>query len=507
MSEQKDLLTTNRKALTVNLDDPKYGTFAEIGAGQEVARVFFQAGGAAGTIAKTISAYDMAFSDAIYGKAPRYVSRERLSLMLDHEYALLDERLDSQRGERTTFFVFADTVSARNYKGNNECHGWMGVRFQAEPRGPTSEIMLHVRMWDKENVLQQQALGTVGVNLIYGAFYYRDNPEKLVQSLLDNVGADRIEVDILRFAGPCFAEIDNRLMSLFLVKHGLTNAVMFGPSGEVLQPSEVLYKKAVLVERGSFRPVTHVNVDMLNCACAQFVQEPLVKGKDIVVLMEITMNNLLAAGDLNADDFLSRVDLLGDIGFTVLISNYSEYYRLTSYFRRYTKEMIGVAMGINNLFEVFNEKYYEHLEGGILEAFGRLFRNAVKLYIYPMQQTAYEHYIASMGDRIPQAANHAFAAGVLINAKNLQVNDHLRNLYAHLLENHYIDCIVGFDSSILHIFSRDALNRLREGDPAWERMVPDRVVEAIKKRGLFGYVPEKKGAETAAAENKTPAKS
>ena len=372
MSDQKELLTTNRKALTINLDEPRYGTFAEIGAGQEVARVFFQVGGASGTIAKTISAYDMTFSDAIYGKAPRYVSHERLSLMLDHEYKLLLERLQTQRGDRTTFFVYADTVSARNFKGTNEAHGWMGIRFQTEPNGPSSDIVLHVRMWDKENVLQQQALGIVGVNLIYGACYYHKDPRKLIESLLDNLTVDRIEVDMLKFSGPAFADVDNRLMSLQLVNCGLTNAVMFGPKGDVLQPSEVLYKKAILVERGSFRPVTHVNVDMLNCATAQFIQEPAVKGKDVVVLMEITMNNLLAAGELDARDFLARVDILGDIGFTVLISNYPEYYRLSSYFRRYTKEMIGVAMGINNLIEIFNEKYYENLEGGILESFGRL---------------------------------------------------------------------------------------------------------------------------------------
>ena len=490
MSEQKELLTTNRKALTVNLDDPKYGTFAEIGAGQEVARVFFQAGGASGTVAKTISAYDMAFSDAIYGKAPRYVSRERLSLMLDHEYALLNERLSAQRGDRTTFFVFADTVAARSYKGNNECHGWMGIRFQTDPRGEPSEIIMHVRMWDKENVLQQQALGIVGVNLIYGAFYVRDDLPGFIQSLIDNVGSNRIEVDMLKFSGPAFRHADNRLLSLYLVKFGLTNAVMFGPGGDVLQPSEVLYKKAVLVERGSFTPVTHVHVDMLNCACAQFVQEPLVKGKDIVVLMEITMNNLLAAGDIDPEDFLSRVDLLGDIGFTVLISNYSEYFRLTSYFRRYTKEMIGVAMGINNLLEVFNEKYYEHLEGGILEAFGRLFRNEVKLYIYPMLQQTYDHYVVRSPNAPPVGTNHSFASGVLINAKNLQVADHLRNLYAHLLENHYIDCMVGYDRSLLHIFSRDVLARLRAGDNSWESMVPEKVVTAVKKRGLFGYKTE-----------------
>ena len=485
MTEQRDLLTTSQKALTINLDVPKYGTFAEIGAGQEVAREFFQAGGASGTIAKSISAYDMVFSDAIYGKAPRYVSRERLKLMLDHEYQLLIDRLSGSRGDRTNFFVFADTVATSNYKGNNEAHGWLGFRFQTQPKGEPSEIVLHVRMWDKEAILQQQALGIVGVNFIYGALYYREDLGKLIESLRDNLGTDRIEVDMLRFSGPAFENVDNRLMSLYLVKFGLTNAVMFGQKGEVLQPSEVLHKKAILVERGSFRPVTLVNVDMLNCATAQFVQEPLVKGKDMVVLMEITMNNLLAAGTLDAQDFLSRVDLLADIGFTVLISNYSEYYRLTSYFRRYTKEMIGVAMGINNLLEIFNEKYYENLEGGILESFGRMFRNSVKLYIYPMRRDAYEMFI-SQGNGSAGTTN-AFSSSVLINAKNVKIVDHLSNLYAHLLENHYIDCIVGFDVDILSIFSRDVLRRIKEKDLTWERMVPAPVVEAIKRRGLFGY--------------------
>jgi hypothetical protein len=490
MSQGSDLLTTNRKALTVNLDEQKYGTFAEIGAGQEVARMFFQAGGAAGTVAKSMSAYDMTFSDAIYGKAPRYVSRERLVTMLDHEFTLLRERLQESRGPRTAFFVFADTVAAKSFKGNNECHGWIGIRFQPEPGAEPSEIIIHVRMWDRDNVLQQQALGIVGVNLIYGAFYYRDDPAKLIASLVDNVGSDRIEVDMLKLTGPLFAEVDNRLMSLYLVQFGLTNAVMFGPDRDVLQPSEFLRRKAVLVERGSFRPVTHVNVDMLNCACAQFMQEPDVKGKELVVLMEITMNNLLVAGDLDPTDFLSRVDLLGEIGLTVLISNYSEYYRLTSYFRRYTDEMIGVAMGINNLLEVFNEKYYESLPGGILESFGRLFRNAVKLYIYPMRRGAYEAFLSgrSPTSTPPSSAGSSdFASNVLVTARNLQVSAHLRNLYAHLMENHYIDCIVGYDTDVLDIFSRDVLQRLQQGDATWESMVPPPVAKAIKDRQLFGY--------------------
>jgi hypothetical protein len=489
--ESSELLTTNRKALTINLDQAKYGTFAEIGAGQEVARHFFQAGGAAGTVAKSISAYDMKFSDEIYGKTARYVSVERLLLMLDHEYNLLLERLNEVRGDRTAFFVFSDTVAAKNFKGTNEAHGWMGVRFQAERHTPPSDVILHVRMLDKENILQQQALGIIGVNLVYGAFYYINDQDRFIMSLADNLGVDRIEVDMINFAGPLFSNVDNRLMSLKLVEYGLTNAVMFGPNGEVLQPSEVLHKKAILVERGSFRPVTLVNEDMMRCALAQFLQEPALKGVDVVVLMEITMHNLLSSGDIDHKDFLDRVDTLAAIGNNVLISNYLEFYRLTSYFRRYTKQMVGVAMGINNLLEIFNEKYYENLDGGILESFGRLFKNLIKLYIYPMRKTAYDRYClsnpAACPISLPGTSLDPLAPDVWINAINLQVALHLRNLYAHLLENHYIAPIVGFDVSTMEIFSRDVLNKIQTGETGWERMVPERAAAIISERHLFGF--------------------
>jgi hypothetical protein len=487
-----ELLTTNRKALTINLDEAKYGTFAEIGAGQEVARHFFQVGGAAGTVAKSISAYDMKFSDAIYGKAARYVSRERLELMLEHEYRLLLERLQEVRGERSAFFVFADTVAARNYKGTNECHGWMGIRFQAAPHTAPSDIILHVRMWDKENLLQQQALGISGVNLIYGALYYLNDQDQFIRSLADNLGLERIEVDMINFAGPLFAQVDNRVMSLKLVEYGLTNAVMFSPQGAVLQPSEVLYKKAILVERGSFRPVTLVNEDMLQCALAQFLQEPALEGLDVVVLMELTMHNLLASGNLDHADFLARVDTLAAAGTNVLISNYLEFYRLTSYFRRYTKQMIGVAMGINNLLEVFNERYYENLAGGILESFGRLFRNATKLYIYPMRKGAFDRYCKGHPEEVPSATAapvSALPTEVFINANKLQVDIHLRNLYAYMLENHYIEALVGYNPAISDIFSRDVLVKIQQGEAGWEKMVPPKVAEIIKQRNFFGYRP------------------
>lgn len=483
MGEQKDLLTTNRKALTINLDEPRYGTFAEIGAGQEVARVFFQAGGASGTIAKTISAYDMTFSDAIYGKAPRYVSRERLGLMLRYEYDLLLERLAAQRGDRSTFFVFADTVSARNFSGTNESHGWVGIRFQTRPHAAPSEIIMHVRMWDKENVLQQQALGIAGTNLIYGACYYHADPQRLIGSLVDNLGTERLEIDMLEFRGPDFAGVDNRLTSLHLVRTGLTNAVMFGPRGSVLHPSEVLHKKPILVERGSFRPVTLVNVDMLECATRQFMAEPAVQGREVVVLVELTMHNLLRDGELAPEDFLARVDLLGEIGYTVVISNYAEFYRLTSYFRRYTKEMIGVVLGINNLVEIFNERHYVDLEGGILESFGRLFRHAVRLYVYPMLR---DHLVRRL-QPAPAAAGPSGAA--LCTADDVPIAPALRHLYAHLRDNRYVVPLEAHKPEVLAILAGDVLARIRAGDESWATMVPPAVARRIRERKLFGWQP------------------
>ena len=469
MSEQSDLLTTNRKALTVNLNDLKYGTFAEIGAGQEVARMFFQAGGASGTIAKSISAYDMAFSDAIYGKAPRYVSKERLALMLGHEYDLLIERLAAQRGDRTTFFVFADTVATKSYKGNNEAHGWMGIRFQTEPGGPPSDMVLHVRMWDRENVLQQQALGIIGVNVVYGAFYFRDDPEKLIRSLLDNLGADRIEVDMLQLSGPAFHKVDNRLMSLKLVQFGLTNAVMFGPNGEVLQPSEVLHKKAILVERGSFRPPTCVNLDMLETAKARFADDPAVAGKQVLALTEITMRNLLAGGatDVDRRDFLARAELLAACGMTVLITNYFDYFRLAAYIAERTSERIGIVMGVPSLVDLFDEKNHAQLPGGILESFGRLFKNDLKLYVYPLQ---------------PSPADE------LQTVDDIQVGSELQPLYDYLAGRGSFVHLDNYRPEYLSIFSRDVLRRIAVGDDSWETMVPSAVAELIKRRGFFGYV-------------------
>jgi len=459
-------LDTQSKALAVNLDPRRYGTFAEIGAGQEVVRWFFRAGGAAGTIAKSISAYDMAVSDAIYGPAKRYVCRQRLEDMLGYEHRLNLERLRERRGDTTAFFAFADTVSAKSFKGTNECHGWMGVRFQAHPRDQDSQILIHVRMLDSENALQQEALGIVGVNLLYGAFFMHHEPDRLLESLLDNLTTQRIEIDMIEFSGIEFRHVDNRVMSLKLVQLGLSGAAMFGSKGEVLQPSEVLYKCPVLVERGSFRPVSHVNIDMLACARSKFQQTLSANSERVVELMEITMRNLMADGGIDYADFLARADVLAAAGKTVLISDYFEYYRLAAYLRRYTNAPIALTMGAGSLLEIFDEKYYADLDGGILESFGRLFKHDLKIYVYPL--------------RDPRS-------GELTTLENIEVAPALRKLYGHLVERGCILPLDNYDPSLLHIFSRDVLRRIREGDPSWQEMVPAAIAQVIIGRNFFGY--------------------
>ena len=454
----------NKKAFQINLEPRIYGVFAEIGAGQEVARRFFSVGGAAGTVAKTISAYDMSFSDAIYGASGRYVSRERLSSMLTHEFDLLVERLDQKVGAERTFFALADTVAARSFRRHDESQGWMGVRFQTAPRGPTNEIIIHVRMLDALNLQQQEALGIVGVNLLYGAYYHTKTPETLIGSLLDDLADGRIEIDMIRFSGPDFLVVDNRIMALQLVSQGLTKAALFRADGEVVNAADAFYKKPLLVERGSFRPVTLVTNDMLDCARTMFLQEEL-GGEEPEILMEITMKNLLASGSLDLRDFLDRVDMLGTIGRTVLISNHGEYYRLVNYLTRYTDRMIGLPLGVPAMVEIFDEQYYRDLEGGILEALGRLFKKGVKLYVYP--------YLRPEGG--------------LVTAENFQVPPKLTHLYAHLLENGFIESMKGYHPEYLSIKAPQVLAKIREGDPGWEESVSPEVAVIIKERRLFGH--------------------
>jgi hypothetical protein len=456
---------TLQKALQVNLDPRWYGTIAEIGAGQEVARWFFRAGGAAGTVAKSMSAYDMAVSDAVYGKSDRYVSKGRLQAMLDHEFELNLDRLGDQRGDETAFFAFADTVVARSYRGGNECHGWMGVKFQSHPRDEASQVVVHVRMLDDEAGLQQEALGVVGVNLLHAAFFQHHEPELLVESLLDRLTTGRIEIDMIELRGIEFRAVDNRLIALKLVQLGLSGVAMFGPDRQVLQPSEVLRKRAILVERGSFRPPTVVNIDMLEAAQEKFASDPAVAGRDVLVLTELTMANLRAGGDVvDRRDFLARADLLAACGMTVLISDFLAYHRLAGYLTGRTDGRIGMVMGVPSLIDLFDEASHAHLPGGILESFGRLLKNDLRLFVYPMLRD-----------------------GEVVTVDTVRVADELQPLYDYLARRGSFVSLDNYKPDYLPILSRDVLKRIPTDDETWEAMVPPAVSGLIRKRGFFGY--------------------
>lgn len=458
---------TLQKALRINLDPRWYGTIAEIGAGQEVARWFFRAGGAAGTVAKTISAYDMAVSDAVYGKSGRYVSNRRLQAMLDHEFELNMERLEEERGDQNAFFAFADTVVARSYRGGNECHGWMGVKFQSHVRDEPSQVVVHVRMLDAEASLQQEALGIIGVNLLYGAFFHHHEPEVMIETLLDRLTTGRIEIDMIQFRGIEFRSVDNRLMALKLVQTGLSGVAMFGPDGDVIQPSEVLRKKAILVERGSFRPPTLVNIDMMESAYEKFSKDPRVEGREILQLTELTMANLMSAstsGTVSRRDFLARADLLAACGLTTLITDYVEYHRLAQYLFARTDGLIGMVMGVPSLSMIFEEENYTHMPGGILESFGRMFKNGLELFVYPMLED-----------------------GEVVTVDSFRVSSELQPLYDYLNGRGSFVHLDNYKPEYLPILSREVLDRIAAGDAVWEEQVPNSVADLIKKRAFFGY--------------------
>jgi hypothetical protein len=460
MAQEK--MDTGQKARQINFDAKRYGTFAEIGAGQEVARWFFRVGGAAKTVAKTISAYDMSVSDAIYGPTERYVSRRRLKAMLDYEYDLLLERLNQKRGSNTAFFVFANTVATRKEEGQ----GWLGIKFQDVPGADPSEIYIHLRMLDKENFRQQEALGVLGVNLVHATFYSHQEPDKLIRSLLDDLTWERVEVDMIRLAGPAFARVDNRLMALQLVREGLTEAAMFTGQGEVVQWAEVLYDKPVLVERGSFRPMTRATLDVLERGLEQFVAEPELKGEPPVVLLEMTLRHLTTGDVIDPIDFIQRADTLRALGQNVLVSNFRRFHRLAAYLSRYTQRPIGITLGASVLKEIFDESFYNENEGGLLGGLGQLFKNANRLYVYPHLE---------------------LDSGELISATNYPVAPHLKHLCSYLVENRFIRPITNYDPRLIPIRRREVLARIQSGESGWEPLVPGPIVDVIKRERLFGY--------------------
>lgn len=445
--------TTYDKALELNLAPQIYGTFAEIGAGQETANWFFRVSGTAGLVAKTISAYDMTMSDALYGRADRYVSAARLHAMLGHEYGILLERLGPKRGADTTFFSFCNTVRARGYQDSGECHGWLGVRFQKNPGDPPSDVILHVRLLDSRTIDQMEALGVIGVNLIHSVFHHRETLRTFVDSLVDNIERGRVEVDLLKFSGHGYEHFDNRLCALHLVESGLTEATMFLPDGEVVQPAETLYRHPVLLLRGSFDPVTNLHLAMLEQAQATFrgmLSDD--ERAEAVELCEISMHNLLRGPGIDPDDFIDRADALQALGKTVLVSSCAEFHRMAAFLNRCTRKPVGIILSIGLLNELFKAKWSENLAGGLLESFGRLFKEGVTLLVYPWKNRR---------------------SGELVTAENFLAPENCRHLYEHFAENGRIRGLACGDESLLAHTGRDVCRMILQDDARWRMLVPE----------------------------------
>ena len=467
MSKNRDF-SPEKKALEINLDDSIYGTFAEIGAGQEVARHFFQAGRASHTIAKSISAYDMTFSDEIYGKESRYVCEARLEKMLRHEYGLLEERLTAKRGDTTRFFAFANTVATfSNDDGPPRSHGWMGIRFQQRPGGPVNEIIIHVKLWDRFRLQQQETLGILGVNLIHMAFLPPKLARDRIAALVDALSVRRVEVNLIRFRGPDLDYLDNRLLSLELVKQNLTEAVLFDAQSHVQHVGDFLYGKPVLVQRGTYRPITSSNLEISQKVLEQFRAHPMTQGIEPKVLFEITMNSLGGeAGQVDDEDFLHRVDTLNALGQLVIVSNFKLFYQVKAFLRQYTDRAIGVVVGAALLPKMFDESFYDVLPGGIMEGMSRLFDDRTRVFVFPMKT-----------DLVCQTAS-VFNPG-----------PKLTHLYKHLVANEWIGDILDCDSLDTSVHSSAVRDMLTRRDPRWMTLVPAAVREIIKERQLFGYRP------------------
>ena len=456
------------KALRINLNPSIYGTFSEIGGGQEVARHFFRVGAASGTIAKTISAYDKNFSDNIYGEEEdgRYVTEVRLEKMLEYEMNLLENRIKKSEHPEKIFFTYANTVATIDFTKKYKGHGWMGLKFQTKPNEIYSEIILHVRFHQTNAKLQQEDLGIIGVNLIYGSFYKHQNPKNLLKYLYDHVDKDSIEIDTINFKGPLFKNVDNRLISLELVKNNMTKAVMFNPEGNNVLPARILYKKNILALRGSFRPVTKVNIDMFEKSFKIFMKETDINLNNTQVIFEITLSNLMESGKIDEKDFMDRAKLLCSMGKTVMISNFKEYYKLVDYFSNYTKRKLGLTMGVSNLVEVFNESYYKDIDGGILEAFSKMFHDNVKVFLYPISDKN----------------------GNIINSNNLKLHPRMKDFYKFFKFNKKFIDIGDYEKEFLNIFSREILKEIKnKKNENWKKNLPEGISEIIIKNKMFGY--------------------
>ncbi|HKG06807.1 MAG TPA: hypothetical protein VKB19_10140 [Pedobacter sp.] len=387
---EREILDTKRKALKINLNPKIYGTFAEIGAGQEVARNFFTAGAASGTVAKTMSAYDMTFSDAIYGveESGRYVSKSRLLKMLNHEYGLLNERLSGAKYDDRTFFAFADTVTTLNYNKSNDPHGWIGLKFQTEPEGEANEIFFHVRLLDTDAALQQNVLGIIGVNLVYAAFYYNQDRRAMIESLADNLTVGSVEIDLISVNGPIFKGADNILLNLYLIVKDFSDAAIFDAQGQPCLPKDLLYKKDIMILRTKYAQKSNPNFSMLNKAVDQFVRTENVKEENLSVLIEVLMSNVLSTEDesqeIDLRSVAKRAEEMCRTGNKVIVSNFARHNKLAKYLDRCRPKSVGISTNINNLKFVFNSTNFgDNYSSQLLSYVSDMFNKNVKLFAYP----------------------------------------------------------------------------------------------------------------------------
>ncbi len=449
-----DPRTTLAKALQINQDLERYGAFAEIGAGQEVARHFFLAGRASQTIAKTMSAYDMIYSDEIYGReaSGRYVVESRLMKMLDKEYALLQRRLATHRGDKTKFFAFANTV-ATGTPETPRCHGWMGVQFQKNPNGESNTIILHVRMLDRMRIQQQEALGVLGVNLLEAAFFHLDDPEHFIDNLIENLKKDQLVIDVLKFAGPDLKHFDNRRMNLSLVARGVSEAVLFDAHLDILNIADTVHGKILLFQRGSYKPFTKTHLDVLEKGIEQLTKET--GTKEVLPILEITIP---PKSELDMDDFITRIEMIAKLGFKPLVSQFHLYYQLKRFFRKYTDQPMAIVMEASKLSKIFDEFHYKNLEGGIMEGLGKLLDAKTKLFIYPHKT-----------DQLCQTAS------------TFHPPPKVAHLYSHFLDLQQITDISGCDESGIYHHANEIRELFQKKDSSWEKMVPQKIADLIKK--------------------------
>lgn len=465
----KEALTINHKALRINLDPNFYGTFAEIGAGQEVARNFFKVGGASGTVAKAMSAYDMIFSDAIYGTEEdgRYVSRSRLVKMLTHECELIQERLKGEKYEQKRYFVFANTVTTINYSKTNEAHGWLGVRFQTIDDGPFNDVILHVRLLDSDGTLQQNVLGDLGVNLIYACYQYAEDPKEFLASLSESLPRQSIEIDMLSMTGPSFAHIDNRLISLILVAKGYSKVACFMPDGQVVQPKDFLYKKNVCVLRARFKPFTNLNQDMITQGMKLFTEDHALTSDQAIAICEVTINNLLDTGsEVDLQDFLDRAEIICKLGYPVLISSYAEHNELALFLKQCKPKHIGIILGVMNLLQILKEDRYQHPASELLLQFGQLFSSGIAVYAYPCKVAGQEK---------------------VMHFSDVKLAESLQGLIDFIHQQGLIHDIKEYNPFNLSIQSSEIVKQIMENKPGWEECVPEKVAQLVKENCLFDY--------------------